>query len=103
MVLEANERPRQRKLHFLVAVILSGHLCDMLHELKILAHFPVLYFPPHSIPSLAFPLVHDTGTVPSKMLTPVSLASLVETGCSWSCSTALTDYKYLSGIRPPGL
>lgn len=45
------------------------HLCDALHELKILALFPVLFFLLIPFPSLSLPPVHDTGSVPSKMLT----------------------------------
>lgn len=47
------------------------HLCDALQELNSISSFSCSLFSPHSIPfpSLSLPPVHDTGSVPSKMLT----------------------------------
>lgn len=65
---------------FFVAFIPGGAQTSLRQaaELKILARFPVRYFPPHSIPSLALPLVHDTGREPSKMLTPFPWRQLLK-------------------------
>lgn len=61
----------------------SIHLCDALQELKIWPLFPVLFFPPHSLPFSLSP-VHDTGSVPAKMLTLIPQSHSL----SWFCRTS---------------